>query len=91
MNTSSNDPGEDAGIEQMQNKESQISKILSDDTIKRIIIIILILMVSIPLMDLNNYTSITTHWDFMTVFLLKALHNPDIKVSHLQLLMEKNL
>jgi hypothetical protein len=31
-------------------------------------------MTSIPLMDVNNYLTITTHWDFMTSFLLKTLY-----------------
>lgn len=57
----------------MQKKESNISRILSDDSIKRIIIIILILMISIPLMDVNNYLTISTHWDFMTSFIFKLL------------------
>ena len=60
--------------EDIQSRESNISRILSDDTIKRIIIIILVLMVSIPIMDLNNYVTITTHWDFMVSFTLKVMY-----------------
>jgi hypothetical protein len=60
--------------EEIQSKESNISKILSDDTIKRIIIVILMLMVSIPLMDIGNYVTLTTQWDFMTSFTLKAMY-----------------
>jgi len=64
---------EEGGEEEVHKRESNISRILSDDTIKRIIVIILIIMVSIPAMDINNYVNISTQWDFMVAFTAKML------------------
>lgn len=42
-------------IGEIQTKESKISKVLSDLTIKKIVIVVLLLMVIIPLFDATNY------------------------------------
>ena len=64
--------GEEEGVEEdLQSKESQISKILSEDSIKKIVIIILLIMMSIPLMQLSNYQDISTQWDYM----VNVVHN----------------
>ena len=42
-------------IEEIQTRESKISKVLSDLTIKKIVIVVLLLMVIIPLFDATNY------------------------------------
>lgn len=80
------EPSED----ELSKKESNISRILSDDTIKRIIIIILLIMISIPLMDINNYVNVTTQWDFFIAFIPKMLYffilnryNLNLSINHI--------
>jgi len=46
---------------------------LSEDTIKKIVIIILLIMITIPLMDISNYITVTTQWDYMTNFVVSLL------------------
>lgn len=42
-------------------------------------------------MDINNYLTISTHWDFMTSFLVRTLKNPGITVSQINSLVSKNI
>ena len=48
----------------MSEKESKISKVLSDLTIKKIIIVVLLIMFLVPLFDSENYISSPESWDF---------------------------
>jgi hypothetical protein len=50
-------------------KESNISKVLTDSTIKKIIIVILIIMITMSAMDINNYAPENSSWDFLTSYI----------------------
>ena len=49
----------------MSAKESKISRILSDLTIKKIIIVVLLIMFLVPLFDSDNYIDKAESWDFI--------------------------
>lgn len=51
-------------LEEMSAKESKISRILSDLTIKKIIIVVLLIMFLVPLFDSDNYIDKAESWDF---------------------------
>lgn len=48
----------------MSQKESKISKVLSDLTIKKIIIVVLLIMFLVPLFDSDSYIGEAESWDF---------------------------
>lgn len=60
--------------------ESKISKLLSDSTMKKIILVILLIMFSVPVLDIDNYYPQTNAWDFLTDYVVAALYNPNIEI-----------
>ena len=51
----------------MESKESKISKVLSDITLKKVIIMVLLLMFLVPLFDTENYIEDPNDWDYITL------------------------
>lgn len=64
-------------MDQMSQKESKISKVLSDLTIKKIIIAVILLMFVVPLFDSDNYTNNDESWDYFVVNIHKLLYLND--------------
>lgn len=54
---------------------------LSDLTIKKIVIVVLLLMVIIPLFDNTAYIEKAESWDYITMSIHKALKSPDVPTS----------
>ena len=68
----------------MKIKESKISKVLSDLTIKKIVIVVLLLMLIIPLFDSTNYIEKSESWDYLTSSINNHLYKVnDISVQSL--------
>ena len=64
---------EEEGIEKININESKIGKLLSESTIKKVIIVILFLMFSVPVFDIDNYYPDSTSWDFLATFVGKVI------------------
>lgn len=48
-------------------------------------------MIEIPLLSINNFCSISTQWDYTVTFVANGLANPNISLSALQQLMDKQI
>ena len=53
--------------------------------------IILLIMISIPIVDINNYISISNHWDYMTQFVAAIIINPLIPMHSIHSLIALNV
>jgi len=50
----------------MSQKESKISQVMSDLTVKKVIVAILLMMFLIPLFNVTNYEDKCESWDYLT-------------------------
>lgn len=78
-------------VEKLNSKESKIGKLLSESTIKKVIIVILFLMFSVPIFDVDNYYPEDSSWDFLVGFVGKALDNPNIPLWKINQVIRKNI
>ena len=62
----------------MNDKESKISKALSDLTIKKVVIVVLLIMFLVPLFDSDNYIQKAENWDFTVINIHRLLKQPEI-------------
>jgi hypothetical protein len=58
---------------------------------KKIIILILLIMFSVPILELQNYYQETSVWDFMAEFTAAALLNPDIPIEQINTVLSQNI
>ena len=65
----------------MHDKESKISSFLSDLTMKKVIVVVLLIMFLVPLFDTENYIERPSSFDFITNNLNELLLNPSIPTS----------
>ena len=73
-------PEEDT-IDKINKDESKIGKLLSESTIKKVIVVILFLMFSVPVFDIDNYYPESTGWDFLVGFVAKALKDDKVPLA----------
>ena len=64
---------------------------LSDSTMKKIIVVILFLMFSVPALEISNYRDESTAWDFLVEFVAEALNNPIIELEKINLLIKNTI
>ena len=72
---------EEETMDKINKDESKIGKLLSESTIKKVIMVILFLMFSVPIFDIDNYYPESTGWDFLVGFVAKALKNDKIPLT----------
>lgn len=58
---------------------------------KKIIMVILLLMFSVPILDIDNYYSQTNSWDFLTDFVVSTLSKPEIPLENINKLIKANI
>lgn len=56
---------------------------MSDLTIQKVIIVVLLIMFLVPLFDSDNYIAKAESWDFIVVSIHKHLQNTDISLNTL--------
>lgn len=53
--------------------------------------VILLLMFSVPILDIDNYYSQTNSWDFLTDFVVSTLSKPEIPLENINKLIKANI
>jgi hypothetical protein len=51
------------------------------------VIVILLIMIEIPLLNISNFQSVSTQWDYTPAFIANALVNPNISFTAVQQLL----
>lgn len=58
---------------------------------KKIIIVILLIMFSVPGLDIDNYFHQQSAWDFLTDFVAATLERPEIPIEKINILIQRTL
>ncbi len=58
---------------------------------KKIIIVILLIMFSVPGLDIDNYFQQESAWDFLADFVAAALARPEIPLEKINMLIQRTL
>lgn len=80
-------------LEEMDKKESKIRKILGDITLKKVIIVVLLLMFIVPLFDSDLYVDQANSFDvtFSNLSYLLTLPSSQVPASQIAALIDKIL
>ncbi len=58
---------------------------------KKIIMVILLLMFSVPALDTDNYYQQTSSWDFLSDFIANVLYKPEIPLAKINELIQRQI
>lgn len=78
-------------LEEIKSKESKISKVLSDLTIQKVIIVVLLIMFLVPLFDSDNYISKAESWDFTVQTVHSMLKDSSYDLATISGLIENQI
>lgn len=78
-------------MEEISRKESKISKVLSDLTIQKVVIVVLLIMFLVPLFDSENYIPKAESWDFTVVSIHDYLKNSDIPLESISDMIDNHI